>query len=118
MNPAKRGFAGRARSRTLRKERRLLSSQTGAHADGYDLDSAVRIRIAVHALVFFVERRGGIASVPRYRQLVALARIANIGGADKFGAACIFSRDPLQALEFTLEIGTVQDTRGMIADMI
>src|SRR5450755_4623902 len=64
-----------------------------------------------------MEWRGGIGGLPWHGEFITLAGIANIGGSDEFPARHIRPRGALQALKLALEIGAVQDTGCMIANL-
>jgi len=66
---------------------RLLNFYSRPNADGDYLDGALRTGITIHSLVFAMERTGRIRRLPWNIQFVALARIADIGGAGQCGAA-------------------------------
>lgn len=95
----------------------LIRVPASADANRNDLDGAVRIGIAIDALMFFMEGRGRIRSVPGDGEFVALAGVTDVGGAYEFGAAEFLVCHFFQALKFTLEVRAVEHAGRVIADM-
>src|SRR5258707_10325626 len=90
----------------------------GFYADRYDFDRASGIGIAVDFMMLFVKRAGAVGGAPRDIQLVALACIADIGGAFEVGAGHILARGLLQVAKARLDVGAMQGTGGIVAHTI
>src|SRR5580700_6061268 len=118
VDPAEGGFSRAPGWVTFRSQFRCLNREPGTHANGNNLDGALQIRVTVDALMFAMKWRRGNGGVPGHRQLITLARITNIGGADQMTAWQIFFRAALQAQKFALPIGSVQYARRVIAHAV